>query len=625
MSAAAQVIKDRLGIAEVVGSYIKIESAGSNYKAKCPFHNEKTPSFFISPGRGTYYCFGCGMKGDIFSFVQEYEKTDFMGALKILAERAGVELGEFKSESYQKFDRQYKVLDMAAHFFESRLNDIHREYLYSRGLTDETIKAWRIGFAPDEWRSLLEFMQKQTIGGKPVVLEDLIETGLVKRAESSGSDSSGREKVYDRFRSRIMFPLSDATGRVIAFSGRIYGKDEKEFGPKYLNSPDMELFNKSEILYGFDKAKQMMRERGYAILVEGQLDLILSHQVGISNSVATSGTALTREHLAKIGRMTKNIVFMYDSDNAGYGATRRGERLALEQGFDIKVVTLPAGEDPASLIVKDKQAFLDALKKSTNITEYYLGILLAKFPAQHDLVKAIERELVPDIALIGSAIRRSELVAQISLKAKISEKAIAEEVEKQRSDFIKNGGFKGQEEARLGRFDLKNGSESGKENDSSADSRAGAPQGAPAESGNKNRLHSSSKSVDVALRRAIALTVFIDGKSDQAKVAEMKAKINAVLSEEDKEVAKLLEEEQRDALLFEAEMLFGDVKVAEQQLKELVDELEERSLKESLTRYMSELQLAEKAQDKVKSDEIIAKCQEISLKLSHLHRRRRET
>jgi len=616
MSAAAQVIKDRLGIAEVVGSYIKIESAGSNYKAKCPFHNEKTPSFFISPSRGTYYCFGCGMKGDIFSFVQEYEKTDFMGALKILAERAGVELGEFKSDSYQKFDRQYKVLDVATSFFESRLNDIHREYLYSRGLTDETIKAWCIGFAPDEWRSLMEYMLKQTVGGKPVTLEDLISTGLVKRAEGTGAD--GREKVYDRFRSRIMFPLFDPTGRVIAFSGRIYGKDEKEFGPKYLNSPDMELFNKSETLYGFDKAKQPMRERGYAILVEGQLDLILSHQVGVANTVATSGTALTREHLVKIGRMTKNIVFMYDSDNAGYGATRRGERLALEQGFDIKVVTLPAGEDPASLIVKDTQMFLDALKKSTNITEYYLAILMAKFPAQHDLVKAIERELVPDIALIGSAIRRSELVAQISLKTKIPEKAIAEEVEKQRSDFIKNGGFKGKEEALSRRFDLKNGS--------SEASGGGAPQGgAVAEPGNKSRPRSSSKSVDVALRRAIALTVFIEGKSDPAKVEEIKAQINSVLSNEDQEVARLLEQEERDALLFEAEMLFGDQKVAEQQLAELIIELEERSLKEILTKYMSELQLAEKAQNKVKSDEIIAKCQEISLKLSQLHRRRNGT
>lgn len=632
MSAAAQLIKDRMSIVDVVGSYIKLENAGGNYKAKCPFHNEKTPSFFVSPARGSYYCFGCGVKGDIFSFVQEYEKIDFLGALKILAERAGIELDQFKSENYQKVDRQYKIMDLACLFFQNKLSDIHKEYLLSRGLEIDGITSWRIGFAPDEWRSLMDHMLRQKIDGKGVTEEELINTGLIKRGENSGGASghagaggqsgsggtnSGSAKIYDRFRSRIMFPIFDSSGRVIAFSGRIYGKDEKDpmAGAKYLNSPEMDLFNKSEALYGFDRAKQSMRERGYAVLVEGQMDLLMSHQIGVTNSVATSGTALTRDHLFKIGRMTKNIIFMYDADNAGYGATRRGERMAIEQGFDVKVAILPKGEDPASLIVKDKQAFMKALKSSTHVITYYLSILLEKHSDQHDLIKAIEKELVPDIALTPSAIRRAELISQIALRAKVSEKAIAEEVEKATVEIEKQGGFKEKETVRDGNSGGNSSSNHGQEG--LEDDRETV--------GNKKSGRASSKSVDIALRRAVALVVYMEGKASQDSVDALWLRIDNMLSVEDRKIALELREYEKEELLFEAEMLFGNVEKASIELESLLTELEERSLKGELSRLMTELQLAEKAKDKVKSDEIIAKCQEISLKLSSLHKLRRES
>lgn len=626
MSAAAQLIKDRMSIVDVVGSYIKLENAGGNYKAKCPFHNEKTPSFFVSPARGSYYCFGCGVKGDIFSFVQEFEKIDFLGALKILAERAGIELDQFKSENYQKVDRQYKIMDLACSFFQNKLSDIHKEYLLSRGLEVDGITSWRIGFAPDEWRSLMDYMLRQKIDGKPVMEEELINTGLIKRGENSGgaggqagsgganSGGSVSAKIYDRFRSRIMFPIFDSSGRVIAFSGRIYGKDEKDpmAGAKYLNSPEMDLFNKSETLYGFDRAKQSMRERGYAVLVEGQMDLLMSHQIGVTNSVATSGTALTRDHLFKIGRMTKNIIFMYDADNAGYGATRRGERMAIELGFDVKVAILPKGEDPASLIVKNKQAFMKALKESTHVITYYLSILIEKHSDQHDLIKAIEKELVPDIALTPSAIRRAELISQIALRAKVSEKAIAEEVEKATIEIEKQGGFKEKNDASAST----NSSKASSEDLSMEDNEA---------IGNKKSGRASSKSVDIALRRAVALVVYMEGKTSVESVDALWSRIDNMLSIDDRKIALELREYEKEELLFEAEMLFGNVEKASIELESLLTELEERSLKGELSRLMTELQLAEKVKDKVKSDEIIAKCQEISLKLSSLHKLRRDS
>jgi DNA primase len=639
MASTAERIKERLGIVDVISSYIKVESAGANFKARCPFHNEKTPSFFISPSRNNYYCFGCGQKGDIFSFVQEYEKLDFLGALKVLAERAGVQLDEFRSDAYKKSERQYRILDEAASFYERCLDakdgangavaQSARKYLADRGLSEASAKEWRIGFAPDEWRSVSDYLLNHRVDGQTVTLNEMEQVGLIKQNDG---------KSYDRFRSRIMFPLFDSSGRVIGFSGRIFGKDADAEGPnaaaKYLNSPDSQVFNKSEVLYGFDRAKHSIREWGYAILVEGQMDLLMSHQVGVKNAVATSGTALTPLHLEKIGRMTKNLIFMYDADKAGYGATRRGERLAIEQGFDVKVVTLPKGEDPASLIKKDKAAFVQALKNSTHVVEYYLGVLVERYPADqdngHELIKAIEKEIVPDIALTPSSIKRGELISLVAargLKSKIHEKHISDEVD----NMVRKIAIDGRE-AVLGMTAFSPSNSSSRH---STDSNNGGGKDGGNEkimSGNMYVNGEGGKAktpVDVALRRTLALMTYIDslieqGKSQYAKVKEdAETQFGAFMQGDDAKLVEELRASNHDELLFEGEAFFAQSEKLDEHLFDLIYELEERSLKKKLSEHMSQLSLAEGGKDRVKSDEIIQKCQEISLRLSELHRKKR--
>jgi DNA primase len=401
MSSAAQTIKERLGIADVIGAYIKIEKTGANYKARCPFHNEKTPSFFISPARNNYYCFGCGAKGDIFTFVEEFEKIDFLGALKILAEKAGVELAQFQHDRSKdsELDKLRAVLEVATVFYEEQLNKnpsakFAHDYLLGRGLTEDTILTWRIGLASNEWRGLGDYLRSKNIGNT-----EMEKVGLIKQTGTS---------VYDRFRERIMFPLFDSSGRVIGYSGRFIkfplaesstpttgqpgtsqSADENREPPKYLNSPDGVLFNKSEILYGYHRAKEGIRKFGYAILVEGQLDMLMAHQAGFNNTVATSGTSLTALHLEKIKRLTDNTMIVYDADKAGLKASLRAWELALSLGMDVKIAALPKGEDPASLILSDKEKFKSCLKNAKHIIDFYLDILEREGLTGRELWKAV--------------------------------------------------------------------------------------------------------------------------------------------------------------------------------------------------------------------------------------------
>lgn len=264
-----ETIKDRLNIVDVLSGYIKVEKAGINWKAKCPFHNEKTPSFFISGTRQSFYCFGCGEKGDIFSFVQKFEGVDFKGALQILADKAGVELkkgGEYKQEEDK--DVLLQIMEESTKIYETELNrnEMPLAYLKTRGVKEATILKWRLGFAKDEWRNLYDRLVDKGFSKK-----NMLEAGLIKKVDGEvHSTSSGQEKYYDTFRGRVMFPISDNAGRVIAFSGRSLKDDPK--APKYLNSPETKLFYKSEVLHGFHIAKNYIRKLDYAVLVEGQMD-----------------------------------------------------------------------------------------------------------------------------------------------------------------------------------------------------------------------------------------------------------------------------------------------------------------------------------------------------------------
>lgn len=468
MSTPVEQIKERLSIEDVVSSYIKLERSGKNLKAKCPFHNEKTPSFYVSPDRGSYYCFGCGAKGDIFSFVEQFEGLDFMGSLKLLAERAGVDIshGKISFDSYAKTknekDRLYAVMEEATVFFEKTLAGLNgtaidpisraRDYIKRRGLTDTTVKEFRIGFVPDEWRLLYNHLR-----GKGFSDVEIEKAGLAKRPERGEKGEKGEKReapviqtasLYDRFRNRVMFPISDSSGRVIAFSGRILeeSKESKEnaekkgntdgknavIAAKYLNSPETPLYNKSTVLYGIDKAKQAIRERGYTILVEGQMDLVLSHQVGIKNTVAVSGTALADtlvkadapdvvNNLGIVRRLSPNLILAFDSDAAGRKAAMRSAGIALSLGMDVKIADLPEGKDPADLVLTDPESWKDALRKAKPVVEFQLDHLLAEV-AEKKLdsrkIPALLRERVyPFIAMLPNQTDQGHYVKMVRERA----------------------------------------------------------------------------------------------------------------------------------------------------------------------------------------------------------------
>ena len=417
MRGDVDTIKERLNITEVVSDYLKLQKAGSSFKARCPFHNEKTPSFFVSPVRQSFYCFGCGAKGDIFTFVEEVEGLDFRGALKLLAEKAGVEIEYQKNESKAEKDKIFGVLEEATKFFEKKLaeNEPARRYLVSRGLSGETIKSWCIGYAPAEWRSLYYHLE-----GLSYNKEVILKAGLIKTGETGA-------ELYDVFRDRIIFPLSDANGRIIAFSGRALSKETE---PKYLNSPDTILFTKSEVLYGLDKAKNQIRKKDYAILVEGQMDLVLSHQAGVENSVAASGTAFTQAHFERLKHLSSRIVLAFDGDSAGEKAAERATELGLSLDFEVKVADLPKDQDPAAIVEENPQEWKDIIRRSLPAVEFFFNKTEEQEKDPRKLGKQIEKKILPLIKLIGSAIEQSHFISMLAKRTGIKEEILWEDLKK---------------------------------------------------------------------------------------------------------------------------------------------------------------------------------------------------
>jgi DNA primase len=596
MSSAAQTIKERLGIAEVVGAYIKIEKTGANYKARCPFHNEKTPSFFISPARNNYYCFGCGAKGDIFTFVEEFEKIDFLGALKILAEKAGIELAQFQHDRSKEsdLDKLRNILEISTVFYEDQLTSAKFaiDYLLQRGLTDETIKTWRIGLASNEWRTLGDYLRSKNISNA-----EMEKVGLIKQTGTS---------VYDRFRERVMFPLFDSSGRVVGYSGRYIefpkvektseqGTDENKEPPKYLNSPDGVLFNKSEILYGYHKAKDGIRKFGYAILVEGQFDMLLAHQAGFNNTVATSGTSLTALHLEKIKRLTDNTMIVYDADKAGLKASLRAWELALSLGMDVKIASLPKGEDPASLIQQDKEKFKECLKNSKHIIDFYLDILEREGKTGRELWKAVEVEVLPYVLAIESSIDRAHFINRISMRTDIQEADLRAELERL---MVKN---------KLPNTVTKQNST----NETVSD-------------------HSIIKGVDglsdsdkKTLDRLIGLILWLRDSSNESKADEVLKRSETFLDAISKKYFDERISSSPTELSFEAEVLFAGSTKLDHDIEELLLEIEERSLKQTLSVLMNNLNKMEKLQKKDEAMEILKECQNLSSKLSEVQRKKK--
>lgn len=364
MQSLVKKIKDRVNIIDIIGSVIKLDRNGINHKACCPFHHEKTPSFFISEQRQTFNCFGCGVKGDVIEFVKLYEHLDFKEALRYVFDKSGLPESDWQQNQERsmddiKADQEKKeaqdVFEKVVDIYHKNLSEKESEnvllYLTNRGLKQETINTWKIGYSPDAW----QFVENK-ISPSPI----LEKVGIVKAKDG---------KRYDFFRDRIIFPIFDIQGHAIAISARIVDKGE----PKYLNSPDTILFNKSETLYGLDKAKDGIRKFKYTILVEGQMDLLLCHQEGFNNTVATSGTSLTDKHLQMLRRYTNNLMLIYDADKAGLNATVKAWSLALKYGFEVKTAVMSSGEDPASLLLKDKKLFLNIIKKAVHVIDFVIS------------------------------------------------------------------------------------------------------------------------------------------------------------------------------------------------------------------------------------------------------------
>jgi len=426
MDSSKDLIKERLSIADVVGTYVKLERAGKNLKARCPFHKEKTPSFNVSPERGTYYCFGCGEKGDIFTFIEKMEGVDFRGALELLATRAGIQLVPYRGSNENK-DEKERLLDLhtdAVKFYEDEVKkreDI-RLYLEGRGLTSATIEKWHLGYAPADWRLLTSHLR-----AKKYTDEELATSGLSIRSESKAGD------LYDRFRGRIMFPFNDISGRPIAFSGRFFEKMESskvEEPAKYVNSPETPLYHKSRVLYGLDQARASMRKNDFAIVVEGQMDLLMMHQIGFANTVAASGTALTEEHLRLIGHSTKRLVLALDSDPAGLKSAHRSAALAFSQGYDLRIAAFPDGKDPADVGKEDPEKLRAAIRSACSAVEFFLNHIRATSKNEREMRKRAGEEILPLVSVMQSRIDQAHFIQVIARDLGLPEDDIRAEMAK---------------------------------------------------------------------------------------------------------------------------------------------------------------------------------------------------
>jgi DNA primase len=450
-----ETVKQQADIVRIIGDYIKLKKAGAqNYSGLCPFHGEKTPSFSVHATRQFYHCFGCGVSGDVFSFVQKIENITFPEALRVVAQKLGIPLPKTTYSSpteakeaklrAQLFDAQ----DRAAAFFEEFLKrpdgSRAREYLLGRGLDEETIARFRIGCAPDSGfllrdRLAAEFSEEvlRESGLFSWKQEESRQLSAVSRQQNqAGSESSPEAQsrksasaLYSKFRNRVMFPIANDAGKIIAFTGRTLATDEKA-GPKYLNSPETGIYSKGRVLFNLDHAKEAIRKLDYAILVEGQMDCISVYAAGFHNVIASSGTAFTEIQAKLLGRFSKNVVVNFDPDTAGAKATERTLGLLIEEEFQIKVLTLEQGFDPDLYIRrKGRDAYGEALRGSQKYFDYLIDRARAHFPVRsgEGKVKAVNY-LLPHIQRVPSRIVRDELSQEIAQKLGIDSAVLRQEL-----------------------------------------------------------------------------------------------------------------------------------------------------------------------------------------------------
>lgn len=431
---AAEDIKNRINIVDLIGEYIKLQKAGTNWKGVCPFHKEKTPSFMVSEEKQIWHCFGCGKGGDVFSFLMEIESIEFKEALKILAEKSGVDLSQYNFSTSAVKSKSLEILELATRFYEKQLWDgAGKEkilaYLRKRGLQDETIREFRLGYAPNGWRSLMDFLKQ-----RGYFENEILKAGLLVENKSSH---------YDRFRDRIMFPIRDTIGKVIGYSARVApGGDESQ--AKYVNTPETDVYSKSKILYGIDKAKGEVKEKNYVLIVEGNMDMIASYQAGIKNVVAVSGTALTTEQLDILKRYTDNIKMLFDMDAAGAQATKRSAELCFQKDLNVSIVLLDKGKDAAELVEKNPNEFLKSVEKSIPAMDYFIQKTTKEFDkSKVENKKKIAKVILNFINNFSSEIEQSFWIKKLSKEIEVDERILADSLkksEKQTERYLKEDG-----------------------------------------------------------------------------------------------------------------------------------------------------------------------------------------
>lgn len=418
-----QEVRDRASILDVVADYVSLRKAGANYLGLCPFHGEKTPSFNVNPGRAIFHCFGCGIGGDVFSFIMKMEGLGFSEAVKFLAKRVGVTIEERPPTAAEKRrlderDILYRITELASRFYrrilkEEPAGEPGRRYLERRGVDESTAEAYRLGFAPDKWDTFTRYLEKQK-----APLETAEKLGLVRKKENGN--------YYDMFRNRLLFTISDPFGKPVGFGGRVLDDSL----PKYINSPESPIYHKSEILFGVDLAKLAMREQGTAIIVEGYFDHLALYQAGFRNVVATCGTALTGGHLKLLQRFSGQVYTLFDSDSAGKKATFRAMELFLEGGLPASVVELTAGEDPDSFLRKEGDvAFAARVAKARPIFDFYIRDLIgAHNTGSVEGKRSVLASLIPRLRLLGDRMQLNLYVSEIARLIGIRESELRREV-----------------------------------------------------------------------------------------------------------------------------------------------------------------------------------------------------
>ncbi len=435
-------IKERVDLASLIGAQVTLKKSGRSLKGLCPFHSETTPSFYVFPDKGNYHCFGCGANGDVFTYVMRTQNLAFGDALRLLAQQAGVALPERRAETAEDraLERLREVNVAAAQFYQQQLRGeagrLGREYLEKRGLSQATLESFQIGVAPDGWDHLLRYLAERGFS-----LDEIVHAGLATAREGGGGH-------YDRFRNRVMLPISDAKGRVVGFGARALDDSL----PKYLNSPQTPLFDKGGSLYAIDKAIPGIRERGFAVIVEGYFDAVFLHQYGINNIVASLGTALTERQVSLLKRHTKKLVLALDADAAGAEATRRGLEVAIEVfdrkvspvptgrgrvryeetvDADIRILQLPEGKDPDEVVKEDPAQWDQLLEGAQPVLDFYFALTIARLDLSQpgDKSKAVEQLLPVIRELAGDKVRQWHYVQRLANMVRVDERVLLSRLE----------------------------------------------------------------------------------------------------------------------------------------------------------------------------------------------------